>query len=316
MSADSAERREPQTPLKAALPELDAGMTVSDAFAAIARSELEHLRGNEQGVLDGNDPEFLHQMRVALRRLRSALSAFSSALPQAAREPVAKDLKWLGGALGPARDWDVFMTETLPGMREALGARAGLDTLTAECERLRSEAQRRTRRTIRSPRYHRVVTATASWLSLQDWRVHADGDSAARLDAPIRGFAQAELERRYERVRKRGRKLGQLTGDELHKLRIAVKKMRYSIDFFASLFEGEAVGALRSRLSRLQDVLGTINDAATSGRLAEGALGDTRAAAAAEARGILLGWGAGSADALRGELDRRWKAFRRSETFW
>ena len=291
-------------------------MTASSAFAAIARSELQHLQANEQGVLEGRDPEFLHQARVALRRLRSALSAFASVLPAAAREPVASDLKWLGSALGPARDWDVLVTETMPRIRESLGERAALERLAAECSRLRADAQRRMRRTIRSRKYQSVVIGTASWLVQEGWREQADGTHAALLETPVRAHAQAELERRYERVRKRGRKLAQLTGDELHQLRIAIKKMRYSIDFFSSLFEPGAVRALRTRLSRLQDVLGAMNDAHTLRRLTDEALGETRGAAASEARGILLGWSAGRADALRGELGRLWKGFRRSETFW
>jgi CHAD domain-containing protein len=107
-----------------------------------------------------------------------------------------------------------------------------------------------------------------------------------------------------------------LSAPELHELRIAVKKLRYSIDFFAGLFTADAVRTLRSRLSRLQDILGTINDASTMQSLLAQGYGGGRAAAAAEGRGILLGWSAGRAEALRTDLNRAWKAFRRSRTFW
>lgn len=305
-----------QSPRKALPPALDEHNTASDALAIIARSTLEHLRANEQGVLAGDDPEFLHQMRVALRRLRSALSAFSRALPAKARAPVIRDLTRLGAALGPARDWDVFMTETLPAIREAFPERAALALLSEEFARLRVAAQGNARRAIRSRKYQRVMIGLASWLAAQAWREHADAGSVALLGLPVRAHAQSELERRYERVRERGRKLKDLSAPELHQLRIAIKKMRYTIDFFASLFDADAVRGLRSRLSRLQDVLGTLNDAATTARLVENALADSRAGEPAEARGIVFGWSAGRADALKRDLNRSWRAFRRNETFW
>src|SRR5687768_14557855 len=135
-------RGETLLPQKASPPALDASMTVSDAFAAIAWSTLVHLQANEEGTLAGEDPEFLHQMRVALRRLRSAISAFSGVLPPKAREPVSKELKWVGRALGPARDWDVFVIETLPPLMDAYKGRAGLKMVAAEALRMRSSAQR------------------------------------------------------------------------------------------------------------------------------------------------------------------------------
>jgi CHAD domain-containing protein len=184
-----------------------------------------------------------------------------------------------------------------------------------QCTRLQTEAQRDTRRALRSRRYQRLMVGLASWLSAQTWREHADANASA-LGSPVRTFAQNELERRYEQVRKRGRKLDDLTADELHQLRIAIKKLRYSVDFFAPLFESDGVKSLRSRLSRLQDVLGTLNDAVTLPRLVENIFSTTDETQVAEARGILLGWSAGRANALKGEIDRLWKGFRRSETYW
>jgi inorganic triphosphatase YgiF len=309
-------RGESPVPQKASAPALDAGMTVSEAFATIAWSTLAHLQANEDGALAGNDPEFLHQMRVALRRLRSAISAFSGVLPALSRERVSKELKWLGRALGPARDWDVFVTQTLPPIMEAYPDRPALDALAAEARRTRALAQRAMRRALRSRRYQKALIGVASWLASQGWRDHADAKTIAALDAPARVYAFDELEARYERVRRRGRKLEQLSAAELHKLRIAIKKLRYSTDFLASLFDAAKVRTLRSRLTRLQDALGTINDAATMQSLLAHGFGRSRSAAAAEARGILLGWSAGRGDALRGDLARAWRAFRRSETFW
>lgn len=309
-------RNEVPAPQKASSPALDPAMTVSDAFAAIAWSTLAHLQANEDGTRAGEDPEFLHQMRVALRRLRSAISAFSGVLPAAARAPVTRELKWLSGVLGPARDWDVFVEETLPPLIEAYEGRPGLKAVAAEARRRQTAAHRALRRALRSRRYEKALIAAAAWLAKREWHAQASDETRAALEGPIRAYVSDELEARYERVRKRGRKLEQLDAPELHQLRIAVKKLRYSVDFFASLSDPDKVKALRSRLTRLQDALGVVNDAATMRTLLAEGFAKGRSAAATEARGILLGWSAGRGDALRHDVTRAWKAFRRSETFW
>ena len=117
-------------------------------------------------------------------------------------------------------------------------------------------------------------------------------------------------------MRRRGRKLDDLDAPGRHELRIAIKKLRYSVEFFTSLFDPEASRALRTRLARLQDILGTMNDAATLQRLLSDLHADTKDVAMAEARGVLTGWSAGRGEALHAELDRAWKSFRRTPTFW
>ena len=295
---------------------LDPGASVGDAFATIARSTLEHLQANEQGVLAGEDPEFLHQLRVGLRRLRSALSAFSRALPEKARKPIVRELKWLAGGLGAARDWDVMISETLPAMQEALPQCAALVSLGPECARLQAAAQRKARRALSSRKYQRMMDGLGSWIVEQAWRNEASADELALLESPLGAYARDELERRHVRVRKRGRKLSSQSAAELHDLRIAVKKLRYTVDFFAALYPSEPVASLRSRVSRLQQILGALNDAATTMDLLGEALGDTDDAALLEARGLVVGWSAGRADALKRELSRSWRAFRQADTFW
>src|SRR5512134_61521 len=131
-SASKAERgyalaqAEPPAPRKAGTVELAPETSVNEAFKAIVRSCLTQLQANEDGMLEGRDPEYLHQMRVALRRLRSALGMFRAVLSREALEPPAQELKWLAAGLGPARDWDVFMGETLPRVAAPSGA-AGME---------------------------------------------------------------------------------------------------------------------------------------------------------------------------------------------
>jgi inorganic triphosphatase YgiF len=305
-----------QVPVKAVTPVLASDMSVSDAFAALAWESLRQLHANQDGVLESEDPEFLHQMRVGLRRLRSTLSAFSHALPADADTKVRQNLRWLGAKLGLARDWDVFVTETLPAVRQSVPDREAFGSLVAEVDVRRAMARREVHRVLGSRRYQQVLLEIAWWLSAQAWRDSAGPEERAVLDGAVQNYARDELERRYERVRKRGRKLSRLDAPGRHELRIAIKKLRYSVEFFASLFDAAEAHALRERLAGLQDILGTMNDAATLQRLLNEIHAGASELAMAEARGILLGWSAGRADALRAELERDWKSFRRARTFW
>jgi inorganic triphosphatase YgiF len=309
-------RGESLAPVKARPPTLATDMAVDEAFTAVVWTSLAHLQANERGMRAGEDTEYLHQMRVALRRLRSAFSVFAPALPRETIAPITAELKWLGGSLGTARDWDVFVTETLPPVRVEFGEHPALDAFHLQCATLRRAAARRARRTVASQRYQRVLLTLAGWLTAGQWSADLDETGRARLAAPVVEFAGAVLERRYQRVRKRGRKLASLSPAELHRLRIAIKKFRYATDFFAGLYEGKRARETQKRLARLQDVLGAINDASTVGNLVGEVLSGSNGRQAAEARGILLGWSRGRAATLRRELNTAWKAFRAAEKFW
>jgi len=255
-------------------------------------------------------------MRVALRRLRSAFSVFAPLFPADTNASTAAGLKWLAASLGPARDWDVFVTETLPPVYAEFGEHAALATFGQQCSELRRAAARRARRTVASRRYQQLVLALARALTAEQWSAEMDEAGHARIGAPVREFASAVLEARYGQVRKRGRKLERLSPAELHRLRIAIKKFRYATDFFAGLYEGKRARATLKRLARLQDILGAINDAATVGSLVGDVLHGASSRYAAEARGILLGWSRGQAATLRRELKTAWEAFRAAEKFW
>ena len=309
-------RDERAAPVKSQPAALDRGMSVNDAFKAVTWASLAHLHANERGMLEGRDPEFLHQMRVALRRLRSAVSVFTPPLPEPVIAPVRNDLRWLATSLGPARDWDVFVTETLPPIEAEFGAHGGLADFSARCNRLRRTAGARARRAVRSVRYRRLALSTAAWLASEGWFAQLDPVAAGALQAPVGEFAAAVLERRYNQVRKKGRKLGELSAVELHRLRIAIKKFRYAADFFAGLYEPGAAQQALKRLSRLQDVLGAMNDAATVANLMAGAFDGARGRRVLEAKGILLGWSRGRAATLRRELRSAWKEFRSAGKFW
>lgn len=303
-------------PVKASAAALAREMSVGAAFKAVMRANLAHLRANDDGVLEGYDPEYLHQMRVALRRLRSGVGVFAPVLPEAPVSHLRAEMKWLAGRLGPARDWDVFLAETLPPIETEFGPHAGLERLAARCRRLRGGAGAQARRALRSARYDRLIGRLETWLADERWLKDAEPAAQAALTAPVADFAASVLDARYERVLAKGRSLGRRDAGELHRLRIAIKKFRYASDFFAALYDEKAARAARKRLSRLQDILGTMNDAATVAQLAEQGFEGMSGASAREAKGLLLGWSRGRAAALRRELKSAWQEFHGAEKFW
>ena len=305
-----------ESPVKAQAAALDPEMSVSDAFKAVMSANLAHLHANERGTLAGTDPEYLHQMRVALRRLRSALGVFSPPVAESKAEPLARQLKWLASRLGPARDWDVFVSDTLPPIESEFGAHGELRAFGARCSELRRGANANARRAVRSRRYQRLVLRLAAWIDAEGWQLSAQAPEAGALQAPVAEFAARVLEKRYQQARKRGRRLAKRSPAELHRLRIAIKKFRYATDFFASLYPGKTARETLRRLGELQDILGAMNDAATvAGLMTQGFRG-ARGKRVLEAKGILLGWSRGRAVLLKQRLKGAWKAFRAAERFW
>ena len=212
-------------------------LSVQQGFLAIAANCLEQVSANQDGVASSEDVESLHQMRVGLRRLRSALSLFKAQL--ALPEDLQADLDWLVGKLGAARDWDVLALDTLAPCEGEVDA----DTLAPLSEAAREEARAahaQAAEALADVRYTRLMLGLQRWLLTCGWR---EGSTP-----------------RQRRLRKRGKLLLSGTPDERHQIRIAAKKARYAAEFFASLFKAGKVRAYVIPLSRLQDVLGVLND--------------------------------------------------------
>jgi inorganic triphosphatase YgiF len=309
-------RRKRTAPVKARAPAVASAMRVGEAFATIVAAALGHLQANELGAMAGHDPEYLHQMRVALRRMRSAFRVFAPVLPEAATCGLVTEMRWLARALGPARDWNVFMSETLPPVVKAFAGHAGLAGFAGCCAREERAATRRAQRAVASLRYQRMLLTLGAWLARQAWRERVEPPGLELLDGPVTAFAVAVLEKRYAVVRKRGRRLDRQTPGELHRLRIAIKKLRYATDFFGALFPHAEVRRTLSRLARLQDILGAMNDAITAGELARQALGEQPEKVTAEAYGIVIGWGRARAASLRDDLHDAWHAYRGCGRCW
>jgi triphosphatase len=147
------------------------------AFAVIARTCLHQLVANRPAMQNG-DPEGLHQMRVALRRLRAAISLFSDMLdPQT--DGMKAELKWIAAELGPARELDVFVKCVVKPVADGRPNGPGMAVLTKELRHKRENAFARAQAAIQSARFRALVLAAAEWIESGDWTRNAD-DLAAR----------------------------------------------------------------------------------------------------------------------------------------
>jgi len=303
-------------PLKASRSPVAAGMTTNDAFKVLLKACLAHYTANQRGMLDGADPEYLHQMRVALRRLRSVFSTFAPLFPAAVQAPPVVETRWLARILGAARDWDVFIAETLPPVSARYAQHPGMAALTRSAAILREAANRTARRAVVSARGQGLLLALGAWIDAETWLEAFDQTQRAEMQRPVSEFAHPVLDAALKRARKRGRHFANLAPPDLHRLRIAAKKLRYATEFFAPLHDGRNPRDYQEALLRMQDALGSYNDAVKMTSLAERASRGLRGAAANEARGIMLGRSAGMQAVGTRRLKRVWKAFCGTKPFW
>lgn len=286
----------PLRPFRAKTTPISAEQTPVEAFRCIALGCLEHFQRNEPGLLSGDDTEFVHQARVALRRLRSAIKLFSPVLPPEFVNAYGQTWQTLASALGDARNWDVFLSETLPPIQNAFPENRDLRRLRSAAKRRAKSARQAITRLLAVREYPRLlVEFTAA--------VYALGDI---LPIPLQDFAENRIAAHTRRARKLAKKHAELTSTERHRMRICFKKLRYSLEFFEALLPKKRIASYLAALGQLQDELGLINDHITAEELLGEALGKSPA-------GPIHGWLAGRHALLIKELPetlQTWLAIR------
>jgi triphosphatase len=307
---------------KAAPLALERDVTVDTALEAILRDCLRHWTTNEAAALDGRDPEAIHQLRVAIRRVRSVFSVFGKVIS-------AQDLAWLKPeakrivtSLGQARDWDVFLAELLSPVQAARPDDPDLTLLRHTAEKARAEGYATARAAIRDPAYTRFVLRFAEWIETRGWHRDEELRDGGRttFEQPAVEMADQLLTHRERKALKRGNEYENLTPPERHQLRIALKKLRYTAEFFESLYPRKRTDKYIEALKRLQDDLGHLNDVAVAERLVgdlpRQSAANERRGALQRAAGLVLGWHAHGADAIEKKAFKKWKAFVGHKRFW
>jgi inorganic triphosphatase YgiF len=299
-------------PLTAGRVTMPPDASASEAFARILAHCVSHFLGNWGAVTVAHDPEGIHQMRVALRRLRSALSLFGGAF-RASMQGLESEVRWIARVLGAARDLDVFQDEVLRPVMDAHAADRRLTVLAAFVTQRRRAAWTDVHSALASERFRRLAFDFVAATIHRPWAGKA-------ADEPAPEFARARLAQRHRKALKAGRRIGSLDEAKRHALRIRLKKLRYACDFFQALWPKRAPVRFLKRLGALQDVLGAMNDVAAARALLGEILGQhgngAEGEALAYAGGVVVDWHVEHARSRARALKRRWQRFAKVRPLW
>lgn len=309
-------------PVKASPGEITSAMTVEETFQSIARNCINQIIANERSLVATGDPEAVHQMRVALRRLRSAARLFRDVVDGPEFQTIKPELSWLQNCLGPARDTHVFLEEIVAPVVAAHPDAVPLRQLHASWSEAAKVHRDAAIAAISQPRFTLLILALMAWTEAGDWRNDEDNPEfrAALRATPIMDFAKTMLTKRMKRIRRHATSAPETLPEPLlHELRILCKQLRYTSEFFAPLFHKKEVKATLEALAALQDILGQLNDIAVAAQrltaLPIGAEGET-AGGQSWAAGLVAGWHAGRKPALLSKIAAAWRHFDKMPPYW
>lgn len=244
---------------------LSSDQTAGTGLQTIAFACIRHFRLNEPLFTGDRKGDALHQMRVALRRLRSAMSLFAPVIAGDETEAMAAELRWISGLLGAARDLDVFVQKRLVSAEIS-------PELWTQVLSLREGAFDEAIAALETERFRTLMISLIQWIATGQW-LGANGEAGSLRAQPLGDFASTRLDRLWAKLRKRGRHLVDLEDEERHRLRIVGKKLRYASEFFAALYAGKKSrkphGAFVKALEDFQEQLGSLNDLANAVPIAE-----------------------------------------------
>ncbi len=301
------------SPVKIKPAALPPELILDEAIARIILGNIDHFVANWASLREGDDPEAIHQMRVALRRLRAALAMFKRVIPCAEFELFRAEARDLASAMGPARDCDALRELVEEGPLAHLGDKE----ISRPCWRLWRRAALKAYKDVRTllelPQPTRFVMRVSAFVERRGWRNSVSGLQLASLTEPVAVFASEALERLYKRVLRRGKNLAELPDEARHQARIALKNLRYGCEFFAPSFAEtrDGSGFIRGT-ALLQNLLGAHNDEAS----AEHFLSLPHDLEAARAAGVVTGWFARGSLIADEKLARSWKKFKQARPFW
>jgi inorganic triphosphatase YgiF len=298
---------------RAAPPPLSARSSAEDALIALVEGALAQFVMSLPALRTAYAAEAVHQMRVALRRLRAGLALFDRLAPDAGLRRFRDDAQRLARALGPARELDVF----LEGLREepfaAAGAQAGLKDLRARASRKRTQAHAQARALAQGAQASLFVIDLQAFAAARGWRADPLAQDWARENA--RAFARQRLADLDKRAHKRGGKLRKLDPPRRHRLRIALKTLRYAAEMFEPAFAPDDLRGVLKPATRLLERLGRYNDAVAAAARAR-SLGAGAQGELARAIGVAQGWALHDAHAGDDSLRKAFKRFRDAPRPW
>ena len=265
----------PRLPVKAGSVNLEPELRPAAAFRLVALDCLAQMHANHEGAVGTNDPEYVHQMRVATRRLRAAMRLFNPVLPNEFVEAVMPSLRELMAVLGRTRDLDVLLDEIVTPVAEAMPGEPRLANLMAVVTERLYQARRAAVAFLGRPDYARLHLTAGRLLSAPPFLDAPDYVAEAAVNADAAPAAEDSLvvfaERRLRRLLKATRAYAESARSDdpptLHALRISIKRLRYGFEFFGTLAPKRSGAIIAKRLAGLQEELGQLNDLANAGQI-------------------------------------------------
>lgn len=300
---------------RAIVPDVKKHNTVAEVLQGMIWASLLPLQANAAGAASKLDDEYLHQIRVALRRLRVVLSLAASVHEDTELVALRNDVVALDLALGQKRDWDVFVTQTLEPLRQQLE----IGPILRSSERERSGQHVRVRQILQSQDLQRLLLRFGAWMLGAYWRDGFWSEEPAVQSPGLLHFAAQALSKRSKQVRKRYAQLEPHADPgfhpepgSVHIFRIACKKLRYSVELFEPLYEDKNIRRYLQALNRMQDILGRLNDIAVARRfLAQLGIGKQK-----EASMLIRGWIEHDYVQHMTELHKSWQKLSAHDEFW
>jgi inorganic triphosphatase YgiF len=302
-------------PVKGVAPTLARTDTLADVLQTLIWSCLLHLQSNLRGAMGGDDAEYLHQMRVALRRLRVVLRMAEKFRADEHLSALSKDISALCVALGRIREWDVFVAQTVQPICKRMAGHAGLQALLTASERQCAACYAALRGAAQARELQRLLLRFAIWMNGAYWQ-QAGWQQHAETVQTAQDFATRRLHKLAKRFARSGQHLHTVDAARLHALRIVAKKLRYSAEFFTALYDKQKAKSFLAALSEVQEVLGQINDVAVAHRLLDELAADTALAGHQEAVVLAKGWIAHDLSHQLSVLRKTIQNFNKQPVFW
>ncbi|CAM5767664.1 inorganic triphosphatase [Labrys miyagiensis] len=296
---------------------IDAQDNVDEIVVKLLGDCCQHMVANQAVVEAGRTPEGVHQMRVALRRMRTAISILQRQIGSPALALVANEAKWLASTLGSVRNWDVLDVDTIAGIEAQCPDHQAFAALRESIQPRRSSNYSHLREVFAGPRYNRFLLTLGRTIERRAWRNDIASASLGILAETADSFARQALERLHRRALKGGAHFSRLQPEAQHELRLKLKKLRYGVEFFRSVFGAkEEAQRYLVRLAELQESLGLANDVATTGGLLLELTERSASPAVHRGAGLITGWQARDKQVASAKLHKVWKRFREGAPFW
>jgi triphosphatase len=307
-------QRKPPAPQAASaakkkLVKLTADLSVERALASVVISAADHVRFSREALLASDDPEGPHQVRVGLRRIRSALHGFKPYLTAESALEFVSQCRTLGRTVGELRDADVLVTDIVLPVRGQLESHPGFQLLLTALLEQREAKRLAVRHALEGP----------AWLSLQGYleRCPPIVDADRTDDVPFSKIAAKALRRSWRKVDAWGSRLSTLSDIERHELRKALKTLRYQVELFGPIYKKRQVAKFLASSRKLQHDFGYLNDVVLARRLVD--LAGTDHAGDSEVHhvvGFVIGWHTARAEQRMASLEADWHALRKVPRFW